>query len=995
VLTSLHKNATALIRLILRRLSPGLGVGRSAWRRLTLIARAGVLITLGIVALEAVGVFDRFERLLYDERVAHCQWFMPPSTDRLVHLDIGDPSLEAIGRWPWDRSKLARIIDEIALAGPSAVALDIIFSEKQDASAKREADGSIGELVDHDALLAESLKHLGKALVPASFPFQSEAPPGRFTEVRAALIEDLELTEPEIAAKLAQGADAAEVKSDVEAAFIGARRAAMYVRLRGELSGSPDADLSEAELVRRLLPRTPPGTAGVLARLLATQLPRARSVINLEHLVPTVGQLGTSGGAGVLLPTGAPAGVPIPQFSARAATTGFVDYPPPNDGVVRWATLLLDADGHLYPQFGLSLACISMGVPLTDIQIRPDGIVIPRPDKGPLFVPARVLPRRELSNTRGAIPMGIDLPYTGTSDWKSMYARADDPQGSRQHIEIVKVWDACQTLARIEVNNRQFDGAARAVLGKTLKVDELKAFNAKALPADDWQARVELASRIAKEESQTGDIQNLRDAVKTYEDLEKDPKEHLSDHERSDLDEARRAVKSFDAVQAFTTEAPAMAQQLKDIRAFLKGAFHDKAVLIGFIDTSSTTDTVSTPIHSRCPGVVVHGVLFNAIMTGEVWRHAPAWASLLVAFLVGLATTGLVIVLSPIRALLACVGLAVAYVAANGILLFDYLNIVVDLAAPLVVIALVWSGCTLLTLIAEKRQRALIRQRFRTYVDPRLVEYVEQHPTKAAFDGERREMTVVFTDLVGFTKLTETLGEETIGMLNQLWARVVPVIRRDGYLNKFLGDGIMFFYGAPQNSELHAVHAVRAVLEMRNVMRRFNEEVTVPQNLPSLDLRIGLSTGTMIVGDAGAGAAASDYTVLGDNVNLGSRLEGASKYFGTCNLATARTAELAGDEFLFRPIANIRVVGKQHGVMTCEALGFRADATQQQLHLIQLTRQLVDAHQTEELDECLLVAEEMDKTFGASKLTAIYRDQIQRCRDGLEVFSRAIKLESK
>ena len=599
------------------------------------------------------------------------------------------------------------------------------------------------------------------------------------------------------------------------------------------------------------------------------------------------------------------------------------------------------------------------------------------------------------SSTRGAIPMGVDLPYRGTSDWKSMYARGDDPGGSRQHIEIVKVWDACQTLDRIEANDRQFDGAARTVLGKTQKFEALKAFAAESLPASDWNSRRRWAQQIIDDETRSGDIDHLREAVKMYEQAEKDGSPPLTDNEKSDLAESKLTVASFDAVSAFLTEAPALAKQLADIRGFLADAFHDKAVLIGFIDTSSTTDTVSTPIHSRCPGVVVHGVLFNAIMTGEVWRHAPQWASLLVTLALGLATTGVVIVLPPVRALAACVGLAISYAVINGVALFDYGNVVVAVAGPLVSIALVWSFGTLLTLIAEKRQRALIRQRFRTYVDPRLVEYVEKYPAKAAFDGERREMTVVFTDLVGFTKLTETLGEETIRLLNQLWKRVVPVIREEGYLDKFLGDGIMFFYGAPEASDLHATHAVRAVLKLRDVMRLFNEEVTRPQKLPSLDLRIGLSTGPMIVGDAGAGAAASDYTVLGDNVNLGSRLEGASKYFGTCNLATARTAELAGDEFLFRPIANIRVVGKQQGVMTCEALGLRAEATADQLHLIQLTRALVDAHQTEALDECLRVAAEMDQTFGSSKLTAVYRDQIQRCREGLEVFNRAIKLDSK
>jgi len=161
-----------------------------------------------------------------------------------------------------------------------------------------------------------------------------------------------------------------------------------------------------------------------------------------------------------------------------------------------------------------------------------------------------------------------------------------------------------------------------------------------------------------------------------------------------------------------------------------------------------------------------------------------------------------------------------------------------------------------------------------------------------------------------------------------------------------MGDGIMFFYGAPDQSPHQARDAVTAVLAIRKAVERFNREVAPARNWPPLGMRCGVSTGNMIVGDAGHTTNPSeiraDYTVLGDNVNLGSRLEAANKAVGTGALVAERTWELSRDAgILFRPVGKLCVVGKKTGVMTYEPMALLDDATEQQKALASATKAVV------------------------------------------------------
>lgn len=230
-------------------------------------------------------------------------------------------------------------------------------------------------------------------------------------------------------------------------------------------------------------------------------------------------------------------------------------------------------------------------------------------------------------------------------------------------------------------------------------------------------------------------------------------------------------------------------------------------------------------------------------------------------------------------------------------------------------------------MVRELRAKARIRETFGRYVDPRIIEDLIDHPDRLGAIGERREMTILFSDMRGFTDLSEGMTPDAmVKVINHYLAQMSePIQAHRGIIDKYLGDGIMAFWGPPFcAAEDHAVLACRAGIGELAALPAFRADLPeltgIRRGMPQIDMRIGVATGEVVVGNIGSNVF-MNYTVMGDAVNLASRLESANKIYGTRFLVCERTAALASDAILFREIDRLKVEGRKEPIRAFEVLG--------------------------------------------------------------------------
>jgi len=933
-------------------------------------ALVGVTITALVALIDYAGGLSAIERWFYDRRVEDCQFFTPAPTDKLVHLDIDDSVLELLGAWPWPRRKLAAMIDEVHNAGTRVLAMDVILPEKQEVDLIRNARGEIEE-IDNDATLAKSLKSFGNVLVPiaiSNLPEHSTI----YDRMRAILLTDIEISSDKMEERLRdEGFNVGSLRSGADSSrFVHARVEAMALLVNEAIKVNPEITVSE--LRQKLLPQavTQPGLHTTAGRLFDKQYEKILSMNLLRRHVlakwPTDAEV-------MKVAVDQP---PIRVLSEAAGLTGYVYYEPDPDGLLRSIVLFANHEGYLWPQLGLSLACRYLGVDLADLKISKNRIEIPFKDGRSLVIPVH---SRRSQKTGLTTDLHMDLAWFGKSeDWASMY----DPKHEQpaQHVPLSKVWSIIESRDRIRNNNRAADDAILAIW-HILAPDKRERYEKRSLAMDDPLSRLDVIDLVLKDVAESGYMDVY--AAMSDAELKQDP-------------DGSVFVASVKALKTIRTVSPEMKSQRDERAGWLREQLEGKAAIIGWTGTGTIADFVPSPLFSKVPGVVAHGVVFNSILNGEVWRSASPWVTTLITALLGLLMVAGLCKFSPQGASVTAIGLVLGYFVINGVVLFDYGNLIVGVAGPLTAVIVTWAGCTLFRFVLERAERTRITRRFQNYVDPALVDYVIQHPEKYRLEGEEKELTVVFTDLAGFTTLTERLGANSVAILNEYTELMVPIIKAEnGYLNKFMGDGMMFFYGAPWDSAYHAMDAVITGLRMQEMMPIFNASLT-ERGLPNVAVRVGACSGKMIVGDAGS-ANRSDYTVLGDVVNLAARLESANKYTGTKIMINDECHAIIGDKFLMRPVGRLQVKGKTEGVMTFEPLCKIDDATDELRRLATMSDDVVSAYVTSNFKACLAAIEAYVAVFGEMKLMDLYRDL---CTEYLaegapEDFKGAIVLESK
>ena len=362
------------------------------------------------------------------------------------------------------------------------------------------------------------------------------------------------------------------------------------------------------------------------------------------------------------------------------------------------------------------------------------------------------------------------------------------------------------------------------------------------------------------------------------------------------------------------------------------GVFRDKIVLVGAV-ASELKDNFPTPFlefkdsqgqvqKAEMPGVEIHANAIRTIMTGRYYRHPALWLMWAVVALLILAVELLSLRLSTLWATVSTLML-ILLVVAGEFWSFLAARLVWEMVFPVLAIAMAFVGVNLYQYVRTQKEKQMIIGAFARYVPEKVVNDLLAHPEKLVLGGEERFLTVMFTDVANFTSISERLSpRELVNLINEYLTEMTEIVfQYDGIIDKYEGDAIMAEFGAPVFFEDHARKACLAALEMQERLMELRQRWS-RQKLPPLSCRAGINSGTMIVGNMGS-RRVFDYTVLGDEVNLASRLEGANKIFRTRIMISESTRKLIGEDFYTRPLDLIRVKGKQKPVQVFELMGVK------------------------------------------------------------------------
>jgi len=358
-----------------------------------------------------------------------------------------------------------------------------------------------------------------------------------------------------------------------------------------------------------------------------------------------------------------------------------------------------------------------------------------------------------------------------------------------------------------------------------------------------------------------------------------------------------------------------------------------KVVIVG-ATAIGIYDMRVTPFTSVFPGVEIHANIVDSVLREEFLYH-PTWAAvfdILAIVLVGI-LLGMVLPRTGVFS-----GVITVCVLFFGHIFFcQYLfssqGWILNMVYPLLVIIAVYISITVYKYLSESRQKRFIRSAFSTYLAPTVVQQLIDSPENLELGGEEREITAFFSDVQGFTSISEKLTpHELVELLNEFLTEMTNIIlKHEGTVDKFEGDAIIAFYGAPNALENQAETACLTCVDMQKRLSELREKWR-QEGKPELKMRIGLSTGPAVVGNMGS-RNRMDYTMMGDTVNTAARLEGVNKIYGIYTLVCETTFKKANQRIWGREIDSINVVGKAEPVTVYQVIGYAEDIDESMLKM--------------------------------------------------------------
>jgi len=418
-----------------------------------------------------------------------------------------------------------------------------------------------------------------------------------------------------------------------------------------------------------------------------------------------------------------------------------------------------------------------------------------------------------------------------------------------------------------------------------------------------------------------------------------------------------------------------------------------KIILVG-TSAPGLLDLRATPVDAAVPGIDIHAQVLEHLLTGN-FLERPDYAMALEEFVIIVLGIMLASVLPRVSAKAsAAIGFTtIALVLIGGWAAFRWANTLLDPSYPALVLGFMATGITLYTYNTAEAQRSQIRSAFGQYLAPALVEQLAQSPEKLVLGGEEREMTILFSDVRGFTAISEFYKDDPQGLTSLMNRLLTPItntiVDHEGTIDKYIGDAVMAFWNAPlsvPNHEIKACAAALAMIDCLEVLNRERREEATSAGQPFLPFRIGIgiNTGRCVVGNLGSDLR-FNYSVLGDPVNVASRLEGQTKYYDVPIIIGSRTAEKAKEQFALLELDLIAVKGKTEPQTIYALLGrdkIAGDIRFQELRKLYST--MLYCYRSRDWEgalEAIELCQSAEHNFGLTGLFDLYRTRIQAFRE--------------
>jgi class 3 adenylate cyclase len=430
--------------------------------------------------------------------------------------------------------------------------------------------------------------------------------------------------------------------------------------------------------------------------------------------------------------------------------------------------------------------------------------------------------------------------------------------------------------------------------------------------------------------------------------------------------------------------------------------FEGKYVFFGYY-APGLFDTASTPVSSLYPGVGMHITMLDNILQGDFIREAsPALAVFSILIAVALIT---ILSLWSSRIPLTVGGLVLTIVLFTTFSFgaYQYQNLWIPMVAPVTGALLAFLTVTLYNYATEGSQKRFIKSAFSRYLAPSVIEQLIADPSKLNLGGEKREMTAIFTDIQRFSSISEALQKQyaeegpkvLVDLLNLYLTEMSNIVlENEGTIDKFEGDAIIAFFGAPIYTERHASLACRAAIRMKKAeadlkqrimngdgafylpLRGLIEKGVIRSGRP-LYTRVGINTGDMVVGNMGT-PHKMDYTIMGNAVNLAARLEGVNKQYHTGGILISEyTRDKLGDQFLIRPLSRVRVVGINTPLRLYELLEIRADASRLLVEAVEIWERAMGLYEEGKFGEAAALFAAAGEKDGGDQTAPFYRTRCE------------------